>query len=113
MVYAVSDLSDEDAGVVAFEMADPGSVGGETEKARAFSFLPTKYVTSILDQHNVITKKPDTAKINQRIQELATQIASIVDEAAEINIAAGQHLKADPDRQARRPYRLQAHLLGR
>ena len=78
---------------VAYEMADPGIEGTEAEHARAFSFLPTKYVTSILDQHNVITKKPNTALIEGRIQELATQIAAISTEAAEINIAAGQHLK--------------------
>ena len=63
------------------------------EQARAFSFLPQRYVTSILDQHNVITKTPNTNAINQRMQTIAEAIARIVDEVAEVEVAAGQKIK--------------------
>ena len=93
IVDAIEDLTDEDAGVLAYQMAAPGTQGTDAEKARAFSFLPQRYVTSVLDQHNVITKKPNTQAINERIGTLAAAIARIVDEVAEIEVGAGQKIK--------------------
>ena len=93
IVDAIEDLTDEDAGVVAYATAAPRTAGTKAQEARAFSFLPQRYVTSVLDQHNVITKKPNTQAINERIGTLAAAIARIVDEVAEIEVAGGQKIK--------------------
>ena len=93
VVDAVSDVSDEDAGIMAYTFATPRSSDRTPERtARAFSFLPQKYVTSTLDQHNVIHKKPNQDLIDQRFDELAREFADIIAEAVELTVTLGHTL---------------------